>query len=82
MNEEFLYWFGLIAVIVSVNIPVLYVVKNVFSSNLINNLISIDCSGVLDDTVSVHVCTFRIWYNFVVNFLNRLLPFGIVAYTV
>jgi hypothetical protein len=95
MNEEFLYWFGVIAVaaIISVNVPVLYVVKKVFSSNLINNLISVDCiiglayipgilvvSGVFDETASVHVCTFRICYNFFVNFLNRLLPVGIVAY--
>ena len=89
--NEFLYWFGVIAVaaIVSVNVPVLYVVKKVFSPNLNNNLISVDCiiglayipgilvvSGVLDETASVHVCRFRICYNFFVNFLNRLLPVG------
>ena len=36
MNEEFLYWFGVIAVaaIISVNVPVLYVVKKVFTTNL------------------------------------------------
>ena len=95
MAEELLYWFGVltVGVILSVNIPVLWVVRKISTPTLINKLIEVDCiiglayipgilvdSGVSQDISSVYFCSFRICYMFFVSFLNRLLPVGIVTY--
>jgi hypothetical protein len=95
MSEELLYWFGVltVGVILSVNIPVLWVVRKISSPTLINKLIGVDCIiglayipgilvviGVSHDISSVYICSFRVCYSFFVSFLNRLLPVGIVTY--
>ena len=45
MYDGFLYWFGVltVGVILSVNIPVLWLLKKISSSTLINQLIGLDC---------------------------------------
>ena len=95
MAEELLYWFGVltVGVTLSINIPVLWVVRKISTPTLINKLIEVDCiiglayipgilvdSGVSQDISSVYFCSFRICYMFFVSFLNRLLPVGIVTY--
>ena len=95
MYDDCLYWFGVftIGAILSVNIPVLWVIKKVSSITLINNLITIDCilclgyipgiivqSGIYTQTGSIYSCSLRICFNFFINLLNRVLPVGIVAY--
>ena len=95
MAEELLYWFGVltVGVIVSVNIPILWLVRKISSPTLINKLIGVDCiiglacipgilvdSGVFQEISSDYFCSFRVCYTFFVSFLNRLLPVGIVTY--
>ena len=45
MYEDFLYWFGVftVGVILSVNIPFLWVLRKISSPTLINKLIGLDC---------------------------------------
>ena len=71
MNEDFLYWFGVIAIaaIIYVKVSVLCLVKKIIPGIFV-------IGGVSDETAPAHICTLRISYNFVINFLNLLLPIG------